>query len=189
MAAERLSAASLAECGAWNAAISAVHDIMTAFLNWLAGIFARWLNPKDKPVATTISLTPAETAIASTTTLVAGDLGMLGSEATIFWNALVAAAKVTFGDVSLDAIAAGDLLIVLTQVVADVPSPISAAASMALTAEKLAMIAIPEIAAAGKIIAVLAGLGGLSIHGAIPGALPEDGGYPIGPNTGRNKPV
>jgi hypothetical protein len=142
---------------------------MSAFLKWLAGIIARWLlQPEASPVTTSTS----------TTSLVSSDLGALGSEAVTFWNALVAAVKVKFGDISLDAIAAGDLLIVLTQVVADIPSPISAAASEALTIEKLAMISAPQIIAAGKIIMALAALGGLSIHGAKPGSSAADGGYP-----------
>ena len=127
---------------------------------------------------TTISLTPAEATVAANAQLVAGDLGALGSEAVAFWNALVAAAAAKFGNLTLDAMAGGDGLIMLTQAVADVPSPIAGAASMALTVEKLAMISAPQIVAAGKILAVLIGLRPFNIHGAIPGASPEDGGYP-----------
>ncbi|MDR3464212.1 MAG: hypothetical protein P4L76_18060 [Beijerinckiaceae bacterium] len=159
---------------------------MSAFLNWLAGVFARWLHPKGSPVTNpTISLTPAETAIASTTALVVGDLGALGNEAMTFWNALVAAAAAKFGNLTLDAMAGGYGMIVLTQAVADVPSPISGAASMALTVEKLAMVSIPEIAAAGKILAVLAGLGALNIRGADPTLPASQGGFPNGPSGGR----
>jgi hypothetical protein len=149
---------------------------MSAFLKWLASAVARWLTPSFKE-AEAVTTTVVST-VTSTASLVSGDLGALGSEAVTFWNAVVAAAKVKFGDISLDAITAGDLLIVLTQVVADIPSPISAAASEALTIEKLAMISAPELIAAAKVILALAALGGVSIQGAIPGVSAADGGYP-----------
>ena len=163
---------------------------MTAFLNWLAGIIARWLNPKDKPVTTaTITLTSAESAIATTTSAVVSELGALGGDVAVFWNALVAAAAPKFTNLTSDAMAGGAFLVVLTEVAADIPSPISGAAALALTAEKLALVNIPRVVALGRLLAVLAGLSGIDLHGAIPGVSAAEGGYPRAPSGGNRGPT
>jgi hypothetical protein len=155
---------------------------MTSFLNWLAGVIARWLNPKDTPVTTVkLDLTPAETVLAERVGSITNDLGVFGSDVVTFWNALVAAAKPGFANLSDDAMAAGYFLVLLTEVAADIPSPISTAAAMALTVEKIALVNAPKIVALGKLLAVLASFSGMDIRGAYPDEIPH---APAGGNRG-----
>lgn len=159
---------------------------MSAFLDWLAGLIARWLSAlsaRAKPVmenaVTTvkIELTPAETVLAERVGTIASDLGVFGSDVVTFWNALVAAAKSKFTNIPDDAMALGYFVVLLTEVAADIPSPISTAASMALTVEKIALVNAPKIVALGKLLAVLASFSGMDIRGAYPDEIPNAGGH------------
>ena len=163
-------------------------------LRWLRAACA-WLAERAEPVmenAVTnvkIDLTPAETVLAQRVGTITTDLGALGGDVVTFWNALVAAAKPSFTNLTDDAMAAGYFLVVLTEVAADIPSPISAAASMALTVEKLALINVPKIVALGKLLAVLASFSGMDIKGADPSVSSAAGGYPSVPAGGNRGPL
>ena len=175
MAAKRLAPASVADRrGMCNPrAISAVHDIMTDFLKWLAGVIARWLQPKEEQV--TVSLTAAESQIASSVSTITAGATALGGDVGAFWKALEAAAAAKWVNIPFDAIAVDDLVILAAQIATDFSVP---GAGTVLLIAKLLGGAIPESAALIQFIVAINSVTGVSIHGATPGASAADGGYP-----------
>ena len=146
---------------------------MTSFLKWLAGIFSRWLQPEEAKVTT--SLTTLETELTSSVKTIAAGATALGGEIAAFWKALEAAWNAKGTNIPFDMAAVDDLVILAAQLCTDLSVP--GAATVLLIAKLLGGV-IPEAPALIQFITAIAGVKGLGIGGATPGAAPADGGYP-----------
>ncbi len=110
------------------------------------------------------------------------NLETLGTQVHALTDAIQDAFKAKFGDVSSDAVAAADAAEVVTEAAIFILGS-STGLSEALTIEKLIVMLAPEAVPALELVASL--IGKMHIQPAIPGASPEDGGYPQGATGGR----
>jgi hypothetical protein len=134
--------------------------------------------------AMTTSTTPKTTPAASGGTVqsMVTDLSTLGTQINAFGAAIQSAFKAKFGDVGSDTVAAVDAAEVVTEAAIFILGS-STGLSEALTIEKLIVMLAPEAVPALELVASL--IGKMHIQPAIPGASPEDGGYPQGATGGR----
>jgi hypothetical protein len=146
---------------------------VSSFLKWLAGVIARWLQPKEAKV--TSSLTTIEVELTSSISTIAAGASALGGEVAAFWKALEAAWNAKGTNIPFDAAAVDDIVILAAQLCTDLSVP---GAATVLTIAKLLGGVIPEAPVLIQFITAIAGATDFSVHGAIPGASAADGGYP-----------
>lgn len=132
-------------------------------------------------------VTASASTEATTIQTVLTGLTTLGQKLSAAGAAIEAAAKANFADVSLDLIAGADAAQTVTLGLEDIGVP---GAAMAMTVEQLIAALAPEadpaiqfIVSAYKIVAALDLP--LQFRPAIPGASPQDGGYPGVPTSAR----
>ena len=125
-------------------------------------------------------MTQSSTAAATPFAAALSGLESLSAKLVALRAALAAAAAANWRDPTADLIAADDVALLITQALADIGCPGAAAAlDVETLIAKLAPSAIPALQ-----WLIVSG----PLHGAIPGASAEDGGYPAGANGGRIGP-